>query len=76
VAGPAGYVGEAAHGAGNEPAHGAGDVPAHVLAAAGIAVAAYVLYHKLWPVPPSPFDVFPYIVAAWLAIGAVISRLI
>jgi amino acid transporter len=47
-----------------------------VLPAAGIAVAGYVLYHNLWPVPASPFDVFPYIVAAWLAIGIVASRLI
>jgi amino acid transporter len=47
-----------------------------VLPAAGIAVAGYVLYHNLWPVPASPFDVFPYIVAAWLASGVMISRLI
>jgi hypothetical protein len=44
--------------------------------AAGIAVAGYVLYHNLWPVPASPFDVFPYIVAGWLAIGIVASRFI
>jgi amino acid transporter len=47
-----------------------------VLPAAGIAVAGYVLYHHLWPVPASPFDVFPYIVLAWLASGIVISRFI
>jgi amino acid transporter len=47
-----------------------------VLPAAGIAVAGYVLYHHLWPVPASPFDVFPYIVAAWLATGIVVSRFI
>src|SRR4051812_19851942 len=44
-----------------------------VLPAAGIAVAGYVLYHNLWPVPPSPFSVFPYVVAAWLAIGVAAS---
>jgi amino acid transporter len=43
--------------------------------AAGIAVASYVLYHNLMPVPPSPFDVFPYLVAAWLAVGVVIAAL-
>jgi amino acid transporter len=36
----------------------------------GIAVAGYVLYHNIYPVPPSPFDLFPYLVAAWLALGA------
>jgi amino acid transporter len=36
---------------------------------AGIAVAGYVLYHNIWPVPDFPFDVFPYVVAAWLAVG-------
>jgi hypothetical protein len=37
---------------------------------AGIAVAGYVLYHNIWPVPDFPFDVFPYIVAAWLVVGS------
>jgi amino acid transporter len=46
------------------------------LPAAGIVVAGYVLYHNLWPVPPSPFDVFPYVVAAWLASGVALSRFI
>ncbi|MGZ6705744.1 MAG: APC family permease [Solirubrobacteraceae bacterium] len=40
------------------------------LPVAGVAVAAYVLYHNVWPVPASPFDVFPYLVGAWLCIGA------
>ena len=40
-----------------------------VLPAAGIAVAGYVLYHNVWPVPDFPFDVFPYLVAAWLLVG-------
>jgi amino acid transporter len=40
-----------------------------LLPAAGVAVAAYVLYHNVRPVPASPFDVFPYLVGAWLAIG-------
>jgi hypothetical protein len=37
----------------------------------GIAVAVYVLYRNVWPVPDPPFDVFPYLVAAWLALGGV-----
>ncbi len=39
----------------------------------GIAVAGYVLYRNLVPVPPSPFDLFPYVVAAWLAVGLSLS---
>ncbi len=37
----------------------------------GIAVAAYTLYRNLWPVPDYPFNIFPYVVAAWLALAAV-----
>jgi amino acid transporter len=36
---------------------------------AGIAVALYVLYHNVYPVPASPYDAFPYVVAGWLALG-------
>jgi amino acid transporter len=42
-----------------------------LLPALGIVVAGYVLYRNVWPVPEPPFDVFPYLVAAWLAVGAV-----
>jgi amino acid transporter len=41
---------------------------------AGIAVAGYVLYHHIWPVPESPFDVFPYLVGAWLLVGVALAR--
>jgi hypothetical protein len=44
--------------------------------ATGDAPAGYVLYHNLWPVSASPFDVFPYIVAAWLATGVIASRFV
>jgi hypothetical protein len=37
----------------------------------GIAFAVYTLYKNIWPVPPHPFDLFPYMVAAWLAVGLV-----
>ncbi len=42
-----------------------------VLPLGGILVAGYTLYRNLWPVPDHPYDVFPYIVAAWLSLGAV-----
>jgi len=38
----------------------------------GIGFAVYTLYKNVWPVPPYPFDIFPYLVAGWLAIGAAI----
>jgi amino acid transporter len=44
-----------------------------LLPAAGIAVAGYVLYHHVWPVPDSPYDAFPYIVVAWLVVGVVLA---
>jgi len=44
-----------------------------LLPVAGIAVAAYVLYRNVWPVPDHPFNLFPYFVAGWIAIGAVWS---
>jgi amino acid transporter len=40
-----------------------------VLPLGGIAFAVYTIYKNVWPVPPHPFDLFPYIVAAWLALG-------
>ena len=42
-----------------------------LLPVAGIAVAAYVLYRNVWPVPDHPFNLFPYFVAGWIAIGVV-----
>jgi amino acid transporter len=39
----------------------------------GVAVAGYVLWRNLSPVPPHPFNLFPYIVGAWLAIGLALS---
>jgi amino acid transporter len=36
---------------------------------AGIGVACYVLYHNVRPVPASPYDAFPYVVAGWLVLG-------
>jgi amino acid transporter len=39
----------------------------------GVAVAGYVLWRNLSPVPPHPFNLFPYIVGAWLMIGVTLS---
>jgi amino acid transporter len=39
----------------------------------GIAFAVYTLYKNVWPVPDYPFDIFPYVVAAWLAVGVCVS---
>jgi amino acid transporter len=44
-----------------------------VLPVGGAAIAGYVLYRNLVPAPASPFDVFPYIVAAWLLVGLAIA---
>src|SRR5437773_1215988 len=35
----------------------------------GIGFAVYTLYKNVWPVPPYPFEIFPYVVAGWLAVG-------
>lgn len=40
---------------------------------AGIAVAGYVLYRNLVPVPAYPFNLFPYIVGGWLLLGLIVA---
>lgn len=44
-----------------------------LLPVGGVAVAGYVLYRNLVPTPSYPFNLFPYIVAAWLAAGVVLA---
>ncbi len=39
---------------------------------AAIIMLGYTLYSNVYPVPPPPFQYFPYIVVAWLAIGVLI----
>jgi amino acid transporter len=39
----------------------------------GVAVAGYVLWKNLSPVPDFPFNLFPYIVAGWLLAGLAIT---
>jgi amino acid transporter len=57
--------------------HLGGRSPGQVVApAAGVLVAGFVLYHNVWPVPPAPYEFFPYLVLAWLAAGLVITAVI
>jgi len=44
-----------------------------VLPGLGGLTAGYVLYRNVWPVPPTPFDVLPYVVAAWLVVGVLLA---
>jgi amino acid transporter len=44
-----------------------------LLPVGGVAVAGYVLYRNLIPVPDYPFNLFPYIVAGWLLLGLAAS---
>jgi amino acid transporter len=47
-----------------------------VAPAAGVLVAGFVLYHNVWPVPPAPYQFFPYLVLGWLAVGLIITAVI
>jgi amino acid transporter len=47
-----------------------------VAPAAGVLIAGFVLYHNVWPVPPAPYEFFPYLVAGWLAAGLIITTVI
>jgi hypothetical protein len=40
---------------------------------AGTAVAAFVLYHNVWPVPAPPYRYLPYVALSWLAVGVLLS---
>ena len=46
---------------------------AAVVPAVGTAIAGYVLYRNVWPVPPAPYEYFPYGVAGWLLLGGVLA---
>src|SRR5262249_5433818 len=43
-----------------------------VAPAGGVLIAGFVLYHNLWPVPPPPYEVFPYLVPRWPVPGLII----
>jgi len=57
--------------------HLAGRSPWQVLApAGGVLIAGFVLYHNVWPVPPPPYEYFPYLVLGWLLAGLVITAVV
>jgi hypothetical protein len=43
---------------------------------AGVLIAGFVLYHNVWPVPPAPYEFFPYVVLGWLVAGLVVTIVI
>ena len=44
--------------------------------ACGAGIAGFVLYHNVWPVPPRPYEFFPYLVLGWLAAGLLVTAMI
>jgi len=42
----------------------------------GVLIAGFVLYHNVVPVPPAPYEFFPYLVAGWLAAGLLATAVI
>ncbi len=38
-----------------------------------LAALVYTLYKNLWPRPPHPYNLFPYIIAGWLVVGIAIT---
>jgi amino acid transporter len=47
-----------------------------VAPAGGVLIAGFVLYHTVWPIPPLPYKLFPYLVLAWLLTGLIITAVI
>ena len=47
-----------------------------VAPAAGVLIAGFVLYHNVWPVPPAPYEYFPYLVVGWLVAGLIVTAVI
>lgn len=43
-----------------------------VTSALGIGMVLYLIYNTVYPAPKAPYNLFPYIAAAWLSIGLVI----
>lgn len=42
-----------------------------VIPVLGLAIVGYTLYSNVIPIPPAPYNYFPYMVIAWLVVGAV-----
>jgi amino acid transporter len=47
--------------------------PKFIVPVLAIVLLGYTLYANVYPVPPAPFDVFPYLVLGWLVIGLVLT---
>ena len=47
-----------------------------VVPAGGVLIAGFVLYHNVWPVPPQPYEFFPYLVLGWLLAGLIITAVL
>jgi amino acid transporter len=47
-----------------------------VAPAGGVLIAAYVLYHSVWPVPAAPYEFFPYLALGWLLAGLLATAVI
>jgi amino acid transporter len=47
-----------------------------VVPAGGVLIAGFVLYHNVWPVPPPPYEFFPYLVLGWLLAGLIITAVL
>jgi len=47
-----------------------------VVPVVGVLIAGFVLYYQVWPVPPAPYKVFPYLVLGWLLAGLLITVVI
>jgi amino acid transporter len=47
-----------------------------VVPALGVLIAGFVLYYNVWPVPPAPYEYFPYLVLGWLLAGLLVTVVI
>jgi amino acid transporter len=47
-----------------------------VAPACGVLIAGFVVYHNIWPVPPEPYEFFPYLVLGWLLAGLIITAVL
>jgi hypothetical protein len=41
-----------------------------------VLITGFVLFHNVWPVPPTPYEFFPGLVLGWLLAGLVLTMVI